>query len=70
GVGDQLGEQTPIAFGWNRFREAVSSAAQGGVLGQTHAGWQAFNTWQGRQARRDDITILGAEIGVPLTVGG
>jgi len=70
GVGDQLGEQIPIAFGWNRFREAVSSAAQGGVLGQTHAGWQAFNSWQGRQARRDDITILGAEIGVPLTVGG
>lgn len=69
GIGDQLGQETPIAFGWTRFREALSKAAQAGVMGQTHAGWQAFTDWQGRQSRRDDITILGAEIGPPLIVG-
>jgi hypothetical protein len=55
-----------MAFGWSRFRQALASAAGGDVRRQTQAGWDAFLEWQGQETRRDDISILGAEIGAPL----
>jgi serine phosphatase RsbU (regulator of sigma subunit) len=63
GVGDQLGEEKPMAFGWNRFRQALTGAAGGSVGDQAQAAWGAFLAWQGRQARRDDVSILGADLG-------
>jgi sigma-B regulation protein RsbU (phosphoserine phosphatase) len=69
GVADQLGEASPMAFGWKRFSQALSAARAGGVAGQAEAAWAAFGAWQGRQARRDDVTIIGAQIGAAVDQG-
>lgn len=62
GVGDQIGEATPMAFGWRRFGAALEAAAGAPIPEQTHAARQALVAWQGGQDRRDDISILGVSI--------
>jgi serine phosphatase RsbU (regulator of sigma subunit) len=62
GVGDQIGEETPMAFGWRRFTAALMSAADAPIRDQVRAGEAALVAWQGREARRDDISILGVRL--------
>jgi serine phosphatase RsbU (regulator of sigma subunit) len=62
GVGDQIGEAIPMAFGWTRFSAALTAAAGGPVAGQTALALERLELWQGDEARRDDISILGVEL--------
>jgi hypothetical protein len=62
GVGDQIGEATPMAFGWRRFCAALTGEPQAPIGEQVRAGEAALVSWQGREARRDDISILGVRI--------
>ena len=62
GVGDQIGEATPMAFGWRRFGAALQAAAGAPIREQVRAAEQALIAWQGGQERRDDISILGVTV--------
>jgi hypothetical protein len=62
GVGDQIGEATPMAFGWRRFAAALEAAAAQPIGDQLRAAEQALAVWQGAEERRDDISMLGVRI--------
>lgn len=62
GVGDQIGETQPMAFGWRRFSAALAAAAGQGMDQQARAAHDALIAWQGREARRDDVSILGVDL--------
>lgn len=62
GVGDQIGEATPMAFGWRRFAAALQQGADAPIRDQVDAAEQALLAWQGQEDRRDDISILGVRI--------
>ena len=61
GLCDQIGWEKPIAFGWNRIGAALTATAAQSVQAQVTGLMDAFNAYQGPQARRDDVTILGLE---------
>lgn len=61
GLCDQIGEEKPIAFGWSRTRNALTYASNQPVAGQVEAVWETFKAYQGAQARRDDVTIVGLD---------
>ena len=58
GVCDQVGEAAGMAFGWTRFRNALTPAAQATATEMVAAGRAALLQWQGDEARRDDVTII------------
>lgn len=58
GVCDQIGEAAGMAFGWRRFRNALTPMAGCAAEDMVAAGRAAFLEWQGGEARRDDVTIL------------
>jgi serine phosphatase RsbU (regulator of sigma subunit) len=62
GVGDQIGEATPMAFGWRRFASTLEAAATLPVRDQVRAGEAALIAWQGQETRRDDVSILGVDL--------
>lgn len=62
GVSDQIGEQRQIAFGWSKAREALKAGAGFTAKRQIGVLWSAFEAYRGREARRDDVTILGLEL--------
>jgi serine phosphatase RsbU (regulator of sigma subunit) len=61
GLCDQIGEVKAIAFGWNRVRQAIENASNQPIAGQVDGLWNAFVDYQGRQARRDDVTVIGLD---------
>lgn len=62
GVGDQIGEVTPMAFGWRRFGAALTPTGAATVADQVEAAEQALAAWQGGEERRDDVSILGVDL--------
>jgi hypothetical protein len=62
GVGDQIGEAAPMGFGWRRFGAALQAAAGAPIRDQLRAAEQALLAWQGREDRRDDISMLGVRV--------
>jgi serine phosphatase RsbU (regulator of sigma subunit) len=62
GVADQIGADTPMAFGWRRFGAALTEAAGRGVADQAATALAHLEAWQGEEARRDDVSILGVEL--------
>jgi len=62
GVADQIGQATPMAFGWRRFAAALGKAAGEPIAAQAAAALAALEAWQGDEPRRDDISILGATL--------
>jgi serine phosphatase RsbU (regulator of sigma subunit) len=63
GVGDQIGQARPMGFGWSRFAAALSEAAAAPIGAQTAFAHERLQQWQGAEARRDDVSILGVELG-------
>jgi hypothetical protein len=62
GVGDQIGEATPMAFGWRRFAGALQAEAGAQIRHQLDAAELALAAWQGEEDRRDDISMLGVRL--------
>jgi len=63
GVSDQIGQEKPIAFGWARVRQALQAGAELSAGGQVRGLWDAFEAYRGREARRDDVTMLTLDLG-------
>ncbi len=61
GLCDQIGEAKSIAFGWNRVRQAIENGSNQHICGQVDSLWNAFIDYQGRQQRRDDVTVIGLD---------
>ena len=59
GLSDQIGEAKPIAFGWNRFKQRIDASSNRTLTEQGEQLWRDFLAYQGQQARRDDVTVLG-----------
>ena len=68
GLCDQIGWEKPIAFGWNRVRQAIDFGSNQTVDGQVDSIWRAFLDYQGGEARRDDVTVIGLDFN-PVRVG-
>lgn len=62
GVCDQIGEEKAIAYGWPRFRASLAELAGRPLAEQSEHTFQAFLNHQGRQARRDDVTLIGLDL--------
>lgn len=63
GVSDQIGQEKPIAFGWARVRQALQAGAELSADLQVRGLWTAFEAYRGREARRDDVTMLALDLG-------
>jgi serine phosphatase RsbU (regulator of sigma subunit) len=61
GVSDQIGEAKKIAFGWERFKASVAAPAGTAPAQVGDQFMQAFLAYQGREIRRDDVTMLCVE---------
>lgn len=61
GLIDQIGGENRRAFGKRRFKELLSSLAGLAMPKQGEIIYQALIEYQGRESRRDDISILGLE---------
>ncbi len=68
GLCDQIGWEKPIAFGWNRVRQAIEFGSNRTIDGQVENVWQAFLGYQGDEARRDDVTVIGLDFN-PVRLG-
>jgi serine phosphatase RsbU (regulator of sigma subunit) len=62
GVCDQIGEEKGMAFGWTRFRKALTTAAAEPAERMVATAREAFSRWQGGEARRDDVTVLAVDL--------
>lgn len=62
GVCDQIGEARAMAYGWPRFRASLQAGAAHAIPAQADAAFAAFLEHQGRQARRDDVTLIGLDL--------
>ena len=62
GVCDQIGEARAMAYGWPRFKASLEAAAAHQVAAQAEVAFEGFLQHQGRQARRDDVTLIGLDI--------
>ena len=61
GVSDQIGEARKIAFGWERFKASVKAPAGTAPAKITQQFVNAYRDYQGREFRRDDVTMLCIE---------
>lgn len=61
GLSDQIGGERHRAFGWSGLRRSLEAAAGASLQEQVHALWAAFETHQGADTRRDDVTLLGLD---------
>jgi PAS domain S-box-containing protein len=66
GLIDQIGGSEGRSFGKRRFRELLEHNRGAPMQGQSEFLRQKFNEFQGKEKRRDDITVLGF---VPLGGG-
>lgn len=64
GVTDQLGghDGTPVAFGYKRLLNALTTSAKADATQTAHGLLQAVTLWQGSQTRRDDLTIIALDV--------
>jgi phosphoserine phosphatase RsbU/P len=62
GLCDQIGEVRKIAFGWNRIREALTQGFSSTVGQQRDLLWHRFLEYQGKQMRRDDVTVICLDV--------
>jgi serine phosphatase RsbU (regulator of sigma subunit) len=64
GVTDQLGghDCTPVAFGYKRLLNALTTSAKADATQTAHGLLQAVTLWQGAQTRRDDLTIIALDV--------
>lgn len=62
GVCDQVGQAAQMAFGWTRFRAALSQGASGPAEEMLAEGRRCLEAWQGDEGRRDDITVLAIDL--------
>jgi serine phosphatase RsbU (regulator of sigma subunit) len=51
-----------MAYGWSRFKASLQSGAGLQAAAQADAAFEAFVAYQGRQARRDDFTLIDLDI--------
>lgn len=62
GLIDQVGEQTGRSFGKKRFRELLISTANLPFEEQKTVILDSLITFQGRQSRRDDVSLIGFSV--------
>jgi phosphoserine phosphatase RsbU/P len=62
GVCDQIGEHRAMAYGWPRFKASLQAAAGQPVATQAETAFEQFLRHQGRQARRDDVTLIALDL--------
>lgn len=72
GVFDQVGGERKRGFGKKRFRELLLSLAEAPFERHGQAMLEALDAFQGEEARRDDVSIMGLEYrrGGPASSGG
>lgn len=63
GVTDQIGEEAPPrAFGYRRLQQSLARTSNGSVQWCIDDLRQSLQSWQGQQARRDDMTMLAIDL--------
>lgn len=62
GIIDQIGGTKDIAFGKKRFCNLLVENSELPLVAQKERIMQAFYTYQGKQRRRDDVSLLGFRI--------
>lgn len=62
GLIDQVGEETKRSYGKKRFKELLLSIQHLPMSEQKDIIYQTLNDYQGTQARRDDVAVIGFKV--------
>ncbi|CAK0764421.1 hypothetical protein WCLP8_3670001 [uncultured Gammaproteobacteria bacterium] len=67
GLTDQVGSEVRRGFSKARFMELIASIGTQSMAEQYIAIWQALLDHQGTESRRDDVSVVGFQLGMAVS---